>query len=172
MKYTITFKNWDDSILESKQWKAGEMPRCSVTPARQDSDNYAFVFAGWEPEIVAVTADATYKATFNRQAKSFWVTFYDWDGETIIERQKVKRGEAAKLPEPPVHEGYVFVEWEVDRGDLKNVTTTIKATAIYVESQGLNDVEDGKRAKKIMRDGQILIIRNGKTYTMQGQIVE
>ncbi|MBO4454243.1 MAG: starch-binding protein, partial [Paludibacteraceae bacterium] len=172
VKYTITFKNWDDAILEAKQWKAGEMPSCSVTPTRQDSDNYAFVFAGWEPEIVAVTADATYKATFTKQAKSFWVTFYDWDGETIIERQRVKRGEAAKLPEPPVHEGYVFVEWEVDRGDLQKVTTTIKATAVYVEAQGLNDVEDGNRARKIMRDGQILIIRNGKTYTMQGQIVE
>lgn len=177
-KYTITFVNWNDTVLESKKWTAGEMPSCSVTPLREDSDNYMFTFAGWEPQIVAVAADATYKATFNRLAKSFWVNFYDGfydEGEEeLIERQKVKRGEAAKLPEPPVHEGYEFVEWETnpENADLNNVTKTIKAYARYRKAQGLNDVEDGSRARKIMRDGQIYIIRNDKTYTLQGQIVQ
>lgn len=177
-KYTITFLNWNDTVLESKKWTAGEMPSCSVTPLREDSDNYMFTFAGWEPQIVAVAADATYKATFNRLAKSFWVSFYDGfydEGEEeLIERQKVKRGEAAKLPEPPVHEGYEFVEWETnpENADLNNVTKTIKAYARYRKAQGLNDVEDGSRARKIMRDGQIYIIRNDKTYTLQGQIVQ
>lgn len=177
-KYTITFVNWNDTVLESKKWTAGEMPSCSVTPLREDSDNYMFTFAGWEPQIVAVAADATYKATFNRLAKSFWVSFYDGfydEGEEeLIERQKVKRGEAAKLPEPPVHEGYEFVEWETnpENADLNNVTKTIKAYARYRKAQGLNDVEDGSRARKIMRDGQIYIIRNDKTYTLQGQIVQ
>jgi len=42
----------------------------------------------------------------------------------------------------------------------------------YVEPQGIEDVESGVKASKVLRDGQILIIRNGETYSITGAKVE
>ena len=55
-EYTIT---WDiDGTTEETSWAYGSTPTHS-TPTKQD-----YVFAGWDPEITAVTGDATYTATW------------------------------------------------------------------------------------------------------------
>lgn len=35
--------------------------------------------------------------------------------------------------------------------------------------EGLSDLEAPHKAEKVLRNGQILILRNGMTYTLQGQ---
>jgi len=39
-------------------------------------------------------------------------------------------------------------------------------------SEGIEDVHDRPAAEKIMRDGQVLIIRNGVVYNLQGAVVQ
>ena len=39
-------------------------------------------------------------------------------------------------------------------------------------AQGIEDVTDGAKAHKVLRDGQIVIIRNGETYSITGVKVE
>ena len=64
-KYTIQFKNWDGSVLQSKQVEEGQMPQYTgTTPTRPDDAQYTYTFSGWTPQIVAATANATYTATF------------------------------------------------------------------------------------------------------------
>ena len=42
-----------------------------------------------------------------------------------------------------------------------------------ISSEGIEDVQsDEVQGTKVLRDGQVLILRNGKTYTMQGQEVK
>ena len=63
--YTITFKNWDGSVLQSTQVEEGQMPQYTgATPTKPDDAQYTYTFSGWTPQIVAATADATYTATF------------------------------------------------------------------------------------------------------------
>ena len=169
--FTITFKNYNDSILEQKQWRYGAMPSCSVTPTRPDEGTDSFVFIGWTPEITVVKADAEYKATYKTVSNAFTVTFWDWDG-SVIDKQTVLRGNAATLPANPVREGYIFKGWSVDSGDLNNVQQDIDAWAEYEEAQGLNDVENDLTSEKIFRDGHFYILRGGKVYTLQGQEVK
>jgi hypothetical protein len=38
--------------------------------------------------------------------------------------------------------------------------------------QGIEDIEDGQTAHKIIRDGKIIIIRNGVTYDLNGRVQE
>ena len=108
--YTIKFKNWDGSVLLSKQVEEGQMPQYTgTTPTKPDDAQYTYTFSGWTPQIVAATADATYTATYT---------------------------------DTPRNQG------------IENV-------------QG-NEVQ----STKVIKDGQVLILRNGKTYTMQGQEVK
>ena len=63
--YTIKFKNWDGSVLQSTQVEKGKMPQYTgATPTKPSDSQYSYTFSGWTPQIVAATADATYTATF------------------------------------------------------------------------------------------------------------
>lgn len=63
---------------------------------------------------------------------------------------------------------YVSTSTAAAQWEVKNfsVTSTLNPT-------GLSDVEQSQEsAQKVLRDGHVLIIRNGKTYTLQGQEVK
>ena len=171
VQYTVTFKNYDGTILESKKWNEGETPTCSVTPTHPDDEANTYSFIGWTPEIVPVTADAVYTAVFEATPvvlPSFTVTFYDWD-DTVLSQQSVTKGENATPPQTPTRAGYVFTGWD---GNYTNVQHDEAVFATYKPAEeALEDVLDGNNAVKIFREGQIFILRGDKTYTLDGQIV-
>ncbi len=70
VKYTITFVNYDGTRLQVSKVKNGETPKyITNTPEKPADDTYIYVFAGWDPEIVPATADATYTAKFDAVPK-------------------------------------------------------------------------------------------------------
>ena len=98
----------------------------------------------------------------------YTVTFVDYDG-AILGTDKVHYGTAATAPEDPTREGYNFVGWD---NDFSNVTDDLIITATYSIATALNETTATEsKAQKILRDGQILILRDGKTFTVQGQEV-
>ena len=59
-----TFLNDDESVLCAEEWEYGATPSCEE-PTKEADEQYTYMFAGWQPEIVAVTGVATYIATYN-----------------------------------------------------------------------------------------------------------
>ena len=101
---------------------------------------------------------------------TYIVTFLDWDGE-VLSTQEVDEGAAAIAPADPSREGYTFVGWDKD---FTNVQSNLDIYAQYESiSEGIEDIQiDNRYPHKIVVDGQILILRGDKTYTMQGQEVK
>jgi hypothetical protein len=84
----VAFKNYDGLVLEAKQWEKGAIPSYSgSTPSRPSDAKYSYVFKGWSPEIVAVSADATYTAQFTVSVNSYLVTFKNFDGSVLESKQ-------------------------------------------------------------------------------------
>jgi hypothetical protein len=99
----------------------------------------------------------------------YTVTFVDYDG-TILGTDKVHYGTAATAPEDPTREGYNFAGWDTD---FSNVTDDLTITATYSIATALPETQaNGCGVHKFLRNGQIFILRDGKTYTVQGQEVK
>ncbi|MCQ2070032.1 MAG: leucine-rich repeat domain-containing protein [archaeon] len=70
-EYTIVFKNWDGTILSSKDYAYGTSVSDIVKPVavRADDESYTYVFREWSPAVVDVSDNATYTAVFEASSK-------------------------------------------------------------------------------------------------------
>ena len=80
--HNITWRNYDDSLIEITQEIEDELPWHS-SPERPEDDDYTYEFAGWEPDVIPVTEDTTYHAVFNATPKyetGYYIigTMTDW----------------------------------------------------------------------------------------------
>lgn len=68
VQFTVTWKDWDGSVLRVDTVNAGSMPFYGNTnPTRPDDDNYSYAFAYWSPKVVATTQNATYTAVYDSE---------------------------------------------------------------------------------------------------------
>jgi hypothetical protein len=63
-KYSITWMNDDWSLIDTTMVGYGVIPT-HTKPTKAETDQYRYVFAWWDPEVVAVVWDAEYTAVFN-----------------------------------------------------------------------------------------------------------
>ena len=69
--YTVTFKNGDDVLQESK-WEYNTIPAYNgATPTKSKDDSYEYTFSGWTPEISAVKDDIAYYAQYSKTAHDY-----------------------------------------------------------------------------------------------------
>ena len=108
--YTVNFVNEDETVLQTGLTAYGQTPEYTgETPTKKATAQYTYTFAGWTPEIVPVTGDATYKATYSSTVNEYTVQFVNEDGE-VLQSGKVAYG---------------------DTPEYKGATPTKKATAQY-----------------------------------------
>ena len=132
-------------------------------------DGYTFDhWDNYDPETgLVVTEDTVITAWF--VIKQYTVTFLDKEGNTIGTPQVVEHGADAVAPEAPAVEGYTFKGWDID---YTHVTADLTVTAQYEKKEptALDDLPtDNLTGKKVINNGTLYILRNGTTYTIQGQ---
>ena len=69
--FRVTWVDYDGSILETDDVYSNDTPSYDGdTPERLADTYYTYTFAGWSPEVVAVTGNATYAATYTETLKT------------------------------------------------------------------------------------------------------
>ena len=118
--YTVTFKDWDGSVLDEQQVSYGQ-----AASAPDDPERTGYTFTGWDVDFTDITGDLVVTAQYD--INTYTVTFKDWDG-SVLDEQQVSYGQAASAPNDPERTGYTFTGWDVDFTDI---TCDLVVTAQY-----------------------------------------
>lgn len=144
------------------------------TPTKASTEAKVYTFTGWTPKVATITEDVTFDAVFEESARTYTVTFQNWD-HALLDEQQVAYGEAAAAPGEPTKDGYTFTGW--DR-EFNNILADMTVTAVFEKSKnpggetGIEDTDasatfDG--AQKILHEGMLYIIRpDGKIINATG----
>ena len=69
-QYTVRFLNWDGTVLQESDVREGFTPAyAGETPVRPMDTEYIYTFIGWDPALVAATADADYTAQYSTEER-------------------------------------------------------------------------------------------------------
>ena len=114
-KYTIKWVNWDGSeVRTDTEVPYGTELEAPKDPTREADAQYTYTFKSWTPEVKTVTGDATYKATYTKEANSYTLTYDldggEWENDTTYTYPK-KYNEEVEVKADPTKEGYTFAGW-------------------------------------------------------------
>ena len=136
--HVITFKNYDDTLLQTVEVAEGVVPvYTGDTPEKPQTVQHVYTFNGWTPELVAVTGAATYVAQFTESARKYTITFVNYDG-TELEGKDVDYGTVpaytGETPQKPADDEYfyVFKGWN---SELVEVTGEATYTAQFEQKE-------------------------------------
>lgn len=125
----MTWKDDDgETLLVQDDYLLGEMPSYSgETPTKDPTTEIVYTFKGWDHEIVPITQDATYKATYSSAARKYTITWKDDDG-TVLRTDSLEYGKTPDYGDIPTKSesqqySYSFSDW-----DPKVATVTQDAT--------------------------------------------
>ena len=107
--YVITFAN-GENVLDSVEVQYQTVPVYEgEIPVKPATEQYSYVFKGWNPEIVPATAAVTYTAKFDSLINVYRVTFKN--GDEIVQESDLKYDampSCAIVPVKPATEKYTY----------------------------------------------------------------
>ena len=125
--YTVTFKDWDGTVLKTQEVQYGGDAEAPADPTR-----VGYTFTGWDKAFTNIMADLVVTAQY--EINTYTVTFKDWDG-TVLKTQEVQYGGDAEEPADPTRVGYTFTGWDKA---FTNIMADLVVTAQY---EMLGDVD-------------------------------
>lgn len=137
--FTITWKNWDGSVIQTIDALGDLVDEYVVTygtiaeflgtnPTREATIDYTYDFTGWSPALGKVTSDVTYTATYTQKPRMYTIIFQN-EGGVEIERQFLTHNEWPVCENTPTKIGHTL-EWTPA---LAAVTGDATYTATWLE---------------------------------------
>ncbi len=194
---TITWKNWNDTILttadmdgnpqESYVVKYGTIAEYQgQNPTRTMNVDSTYTFIGWQPTPGRVTQDVTYTAMFESQARKYTVTFLN-EGGSLIESKQWTINEVPVCENLPTKTGYHLIwspaidlvkgdatytaTWEEDLPEEWDVTFVNNAGSVLQATAkvgiAVNPVYSGSTPAK-ENENHTPYSSNEYTYTFRG----
>ena len=138
-KYTIKWVNWDGSeVRTDTEVPYGTKLEAPADPTREADAQYTYTFKDWTPEVETVTGDATYQATYTKEANSYTLTYNldggKWENDTTYTYPK-KYNEEVEVKADPTKEGYTFVDWTSEEVEVVNGKFTMPAKNVTLKAQ-------------------------------------
>ena len=163
-RYGVRFYDWDDTLL-----KTDSVDYQSAATAPADPVREGYTFIGWDKDFSSITADLDVHAQYEAGAdKEFEVIFSDQDDNELSAQSVTLR-----VPLAPVIEGFTFLYWKTIDARVDDVITL---QAVYESNSPTAApevyVNPANPAQKLIRNGQVYILKDNKTYTIMGAQIQ
>ena len=151
--YDIKFVNYDETVLQESKVEEGQMPvYTGATPVKPSTEQYHYVYLGWDKEVVAAVANATYTATYKEEINTYTVTFMSAGQQ--YKKETVTYGEKVEKPADPVRartaeEIYIFEGWELDEQPFDFETEIKSDLVINAKWDVVSAKEHGSRCSYV-----------------------
>lgn len=83
--YTITFVDYNGTVLGTKTYHYGETIEAIADPTKAADNTYTYAFAGWDKALGTCEGNETFTATYTPTYIEYKVVFKNHDGTTITE---------------------------------------------------------------------------------------
>ena len=67
INYTVTWRDWDGTVLQTETYYHGDEVVAITAPVRESDGAYRYTFAGWDKELSVCLGDVTYTATYTAE---------------------------------------------------------------------------------------------------------
>lgn len=166
--YPVIFLDWKGIVLLRDTIAQDSAATAPAAPVRE-----GYEFIGWSQDFSNIQGELYVIAQYEKvpePVEGILVTYTDGVDNAVIGNDTI----VLNIPEAPVHSGYTFLSWMTVVGNPED-GITIKA--IYQEDSPTNvqqesAVPQSDESRKIFENGNVYILRDGKTYTIQGQEVK
>ena len=123
-QYTVTFQDWDGTVIEEQTVTDGE--NATVPKAVPTREGYDFIC--WNNTATNVKDDTTVSPVY--KIKTYTVVFVDWRQESILVEQ-FEHGLPLTAPEIELVDDSYVVGWDAVIDGVTNVTENMVVTAVY-----------------------------------------
>ena len=161
-RYQVRFLDYDGTELQTDSVEYQSAATAPSNPYRQ-----GHTFIGWDKDFTSITSDLDIYAQYEMgEDYDMTIVFTNSeDNESEIYSQSL----TIKVPAAPEIEGFTFLGWQPV---ATLITDTITIQAIY-EANTPTSAEvytnPANPVQKLLRNGQVYILQDGKTYTITGQ---
>ena len=161
--YVVTFFDWDDTVLARVAVAAGEAATAPADPVRE-----GYTFIGWDKDFSFVNSNLDVYAQYQMDAgeRDMTLVFQDQDN-----KQLSTQSITVMFPPVPDIKGFTFLYWQTITARVDDV---IIIQAVYESNTPSAApevfVNPANPAQKLIRNGQVYILQDGKTYTITGQM--
>lgn len=150
-EFEVTFQFGVDNTYSTRKVKvaygkgANAPSGMNAEFASHDTDQYHYVFTGWDTDFSCVTGDLRVTATYDKIVRVYAVDFVNEDGDRLCETQYIEYGKSAAQPSAEqvakasdAEFDYTFAGWNTDAWE--NVTGTVTAVAEYDKAVRYYDI--------------------------------
>lgn len=163
--YIVSFLDWDGSILAIDTVAEGNSATAPFAPTRA-----GYTFIGWDKTFNNITADLVVNAQYTLgENKDFTIVFINGNDSSDILSNEI----VLKVPAAPEIVGFNFLGWRPVANMIIN--DIIEIEAVYEETAPSSAPEvvinPANPAQKLIRNGNVYILTDDNTYTIDGRLV-
>ena len=165
-RYTVTFKNYDGTVLQEVSVEEGNTATYSgPTPTRTNTPEFVYAFSGWDQPLNNIVTDCVRIAQYTQTNIEYTVKFYNYDDQLLYTDTVYYQQAASYYGPTPTRPStaaytYTFAGWDKD---ISCITKSITVKALFdahgVASQITVNPSNGESTS-------ILDVTYGDTYDL------
>ena len=132
--FSITFRDWDGSVIQSGEVLNGGTVTAPANPSRESDAQYTYAFSNWSPAFSATATESkTYTAQYTPTTRNYTIRFVNYDDSELQSGDwaygSIPAYSGATPSKPNNSENsYTFVGWD---DIIREVTGTKTYKAVY-----------------------------------------